>query len=91
MQTRSRPKIRIFSEKIKTAKIRAEVASIDWNEILESSETNYSYKAFDEKYTKVFNKCFPFTPTSRKRVRDKKIDNFGTKVKYTRTSIQRCV
>ena len=79
VNTKCRPKIRIFSEN-NTKKFISELDCESWTDVTDCSDAEESMKKFIAKFSKVFNKCFPLKQISRKRIKDKKWVTKGIRV-----------
>ena len=67
-----RPQIRLFSAKNKQA-FAKELASVKWEETIQTLQNPCeAYEMFHKILTEIYNKNFPVTRISRKRIKDKK-------------------
>jgi len=74
-----RPTRRCFSEK-NIATFRAEVAQLNWTEVIDNCNPDDAYGIFIQKYKNAYDICFPLKRVSRKRIRDKKWITKGLKI-----------
>jgi len=65
-----RPKIRIFSQR-NMNKLEEKLSNESWNNVYEMQDCDDAFNAFQDKFSHLYNTCFPLTTLSRKKYKDK--------------------
>jgi len=65
-----RPKIRIFSEE-NVNNFKNEISNNSWDDVLNTATCDQAFSTFHDTFLSAYNKWFPLTTMSRKRMKDK--------------------